>query len=399
MSFGPDRHHITEGDSSDLPSQIPDFGTENLPNGRAPSRGTPERYTLTLNERFELIVEPRTVSQRDEFLTTGPVYSITLDGRVAAPPLRSKRKKWINFDHHKGVNRLRTPCTSAQVLQGLKRGDLERIFGEGLPPQKISVLVNDCDLDVVLAIWLLRNAELLENKGIRKRIEALVALEDRLDRRGGAHPIDARTYLMRETAWINEPYANARMQGRIAFMNAQQMGELIEEMLHRLDQFAVNSAEKIKVDNEYRILQKGRSGWCLVEEIGFYARGQMVRDGIRGFVACAKNGGSMYSYTLWQIDARFTFPVGDFYEILNALEGHIAESNDCWGGSERGGGSPRVSKSVLHPDQIFVVLESYLDFLAHYSKLNRKRASYRNHAATELFIREKLGQLRKTIVH
>lgn len=396
MGLGPDHSHISEGDSSDSPLiENADFSAESLPHRRLPT----ERHSLILNQKFELIVEPRRVSGQQEFQHSGPEYSITLDGRVSAPPLRSKKKKWINFDHHKGVSRLRTPSTSAQVLHAVLHGGLDKVFGKDPLSQRISVMVNDCDLDVVLAVWLLRNSELLKNRGIRKRIESMVALEDRIDRRGGAHPIDANTPLMKETAWINEPYAKARMAGRIAFMDAQEMSSLIEEMLYRLDRFAVKSGEKITVDNEYRVLNKGKSGWCLVEEKGFYARGQMVRDGIRGFVSASKNGGNMYSYTLWQIDPRFAFPVSDFYEILNTLEGHDSESNDCWGGSERGGGSPRVSKSVLTPDQIFLVLESYLDFLKQYSKESRRRISHRNQAAVELFTREKLGEIREKIAH
>jgi hypothetical protein len=81
----------------------------------------------------------------------------------------------------------------------------------------------------------------------------------------------------------------------------------------------------------------------------------MFADGIRAFVSVRDNGNGRYTYSIGRMSALVPFMVP---AILNALNKREGTTEDCWGGSDTIGGSPRVAGSRLTPAEVAEVVES-----------------------------------------
>jgi len=315
-----------------------------------------------LTPGMSAVVEPRAVSTLEEFLRTRPRHWICLDGRITSAPKMVRSRPFWNADHHYGVDRLETPCTAKQILRELsqKKTILSSFVVAGR--LKASIAVNDCDFDVVLSLWLLKNHKTIARGELSRSMLNLIDFQDRIDRRGGCLPIDPKSKLMQSMSWLNEPYERARADGSLSKLGAFEMSELIQEIMGRIDFFAAGQGKLRCVDGGYSKSGLDGPGWVMVEEQGLYARGVMLRDGIKAFISVKPSSDSAWTYALWRMNRASRFNVSYLYRVFNAAEGLTDFSANCWGGSQEGGGSPRMSGSSLNPKQLTLITNAYLEF-------------------------------------
>jgi hypothetical protein len=221
---------------------------------------------------INFIAEPGVILSWDEFTQTKPPYSIALDGYVSSESEFDPDGPYMNLDHHSGLRRLNTRSTCAQVYLAIVLG-LFRLFQRDDKPHA-NVYVNDCDQDVCLSYWLLKNPDRVLNLRTEDNIARLIIGEDFLDATAGSFPIDLTRNVMQQTFWIFEPYTTARSSGELKNCSSSQMLELIMNVYERIDLYVEGKAQQIEVDARYEIVGGGR-GWTLAREVGAYARVQL----------------------------------------------------------------------------------------------------------------------------
>ena len=184
-----------------------------------------ETHREKLGSGITLFVEPRKVIKWPDFIDHYPPFSIALDGFVIGPPLFSSVGPHANFNHHEGVDRLSTRATCSQVLVALKQGLLDTfsVNSEAM----INIFVNDPDHDTALAVWLMKNHARITSPVHEPYINRLVRMEDLLDVTAGAYPYSIDAVVLKEIAWVFEPYARARSAGKLFKMSGSEMANLI----------------------------------------------------------------------------------------------------------------------------------------------------------------------------
>ena len=305
---------------------------------------------------IELFVEPGVTLGWDEFIQTKPPYSIALDGYVRAESELSTRGPYLNLDHHTGLRRMSTRSTCAQVYLAIMLG-LFRLFQRDDQPHA-NVYVNDCDQDVCLSYWLLRNPDRVVDLQAQDRIARLIIGEDFLDATAGSFPLEMTREAVQQAFWIFEPYTTARSSGELKGLSSTQMGNLITSVCERIDLYVAGKAESIEADTQYELVGGG-SGWVLAHEIGGYARVELYRKGVQVLVAYRDNQDGTYTYSIGKISGFVQFPIKALYGVLNQAEG-LVDPHNQWGGSDMIGGSPRQSGSRLKPKEFEQIVNSYL---------------------------------------
>lgn len=316
-----------------------------------------EYYRETLAEGIELVVAPRVVVTWDEFVNAAPNNSIALDGFVHGSPKFDYNGRHANFNHHEEVDRLGTRSTCAQVYMALKQCLFDTYSSNGKP--KMSVFVNDPDQDVCLSVWLIQKHDRVEGAKSEPLINRLVHAEDVLDATAGAYLFDPNSKLMREVAWIFDPYTQARSAGQIFAMDAAEMAKVISSVSERITRYTLGQGEAISLDLRYEVIGGGEN-WKMIHETGAAARTGLYHDGARAFVSANEVKEGTYSYSLGKMSPFVNFPISELYSVLNAAEGIKSGEADSWGGSDIIGGSPRVSASTLKPKQVEELINRYI---------------------------------------
>lgn len=307
---------------------------------------------------INLIVEPGVVLSWDEFTQTKPPYSIALDGYVNSVSELDFKGPYLNLDHHSGVRRLITRSTCAQVYLAILLG-LFKLFQKDNQPHA-NIYVNDCDQDVCLSYWLLKNPDKILNLRVQDNIARLIIGEDFLDATAGSFPIDLTREVMQQGFWIFEPYTIARTNGELKNYSSSQLVELIMSVYERINLFTEGKAQRIEVDARYQIVGGGE-GWILAKEIGAYARAQLYQEGVQALITFRDNQDGTYTYSIGKISDFIKFPIPELYNVLNQAE-NLIDPNNQWGGSTIIGGSPRRSGSKLKPEKLENIVNDYLSF-------------------------------------
>jgi hypothetical protein len=278
---------------------------------------------------IQLFSEPDVVLSWEEFIQTKPPYSIALDGYVDSKSEFDFNGPYLNLDHHSGVKRLITRSTCSQVYLAIVLG-LFKLFQKNNRPHA-NIYVNDCDQDVCLSYWLLKNSDKVFNLSVQDNIARLIIGEDFLDATAGSFPIDLTRDTMQQSFWIFEPYTIARNNGALKNYSSSQMYELIQSVCDRIDIYTEGKAQKIEVDFRHKIVGGGK-GWVLAEEIGAYARVQLYQEGVQALITFRINQDATYTYSIGKISDFINFPITDFYKVLNQAE-NLIDPNNQWGGS------------------------------------------------------------------
>ncbi len=290
-------------------------------------------------------------------------YAIALDGYVGTGPWFDPAGPRANFNHHEGVDRLATRATCAQVLMAIRQGLFDTF--RDADGSRATLHVNDCDEDVCVSVALLRNAHLVAAAS-NPLVNRLVAMEDALDTTAGAYPFPVDLPVLRELAWVFEPYRRARftsMLGRHRTPDA--LAGIIADVEHRILRHVTGSGGVVeRFDTRYYVDNMGVSttGWKFVREVGPYARTAMFADGVRAFVATRETGGQTGNvYTVGRMSPYVPFPVPEILDALNRAEFGADVPADCWGGSDMVGGSPRVAGSRLTQADVIVAVQSVVE--------------------------------------
>ena len=320
---------------------------------------------------IELIVEKGVTKTWKNFISQSPRFSIALDGYVSGPTNHQIDGRRLNINHHEGVNRLITKSTSSQIYFFIKQGMIKNFFNSD--NQKINVYVNDPDQDVCLSLWLLFNYKRIM-KNDEPLIEKLVEIEDKLDITGGTYPFDTNSKIMKEVAWVFEPYIKSRYTNKLYTMTNGEIKILIKEVLTRIDKYSQGKCKMTDLDTEYKLIQSNKD-IHMIEEIGPYARMKFIKNGINKIILVKKRNEN-YNYVLLKTNPFVLFPLEKIYAELNKIEKKQTGSfhslsknvkrkkNEKWGGSDLIGGSPRLSGSAIKPEKLIKLIsritENYL---------------------------------------
>ncbi|MEK6894251.1 MAG: hypothetical protein AABX10_02195 [Nanoarchaeota archaeon] len=310
-------------------------------------------------DHIQLHVLPRESMTWQQFLDRAPSNSIALDGIVMGGPAWDASTKHVNFDHHDGVVREATMSTCKQVLYAIKGGLFQAFRDENGRPFA-NVYVNDPDQDTALAVWELQNYKQLEGTNGSPSLGRLIELNDRLDVTGGAFPMSLRERLVRQHAWVFQPYSDLRKSGRLSGATAADMRTCLESVGSRVMAFLLGQGEEIDLDTKHEILHEDPR-FKVVNEIGGNdARYVLFSQGMNAFlslVATRQDGNRVY--TVGRRSRYIPFPVSDLYGVYNQAEGLTLANG--WNGSDIIGGSSRLQGSKLSPDQVFELTKDYLD--------------------------------------
>lgn len=302
---------------------------------------------------INLNIEPRVNRTREEFIRDYPPFSIALDGFVIGKPWYDRNGPRANLNHHEEVDRLFTRSTCEQTHIAIKKGLLDKFQKDGQP--YVNLNVNDGDQDVCLSVWLFRNSERIYKIKSEPLITRLVAVQGLLDTTAGIYPIDPKMSIIHELAWIFEPYVNARMAGRVPFMDENETRNIIDTVGNRISEYTLGRGQKIEPDTRYREIAKGNR-WAVIEEIGYYARSALFAKGINIFVAVKDRGDGAFSYSLGKADPYEDYSIEEGCRKLNQAEGIGQEETDRWSGGDMISGSPRIRGSRLKPEDIAKIL-------------------------------------------
>ena len=189
---------------------------------------------------MKIIIKPGKSVSWSEFVKDAPKGSIALDGYVSDAPKFKAKGPYMNFNHHEKVDRLATRCTAAQVLMAIRQGFFDSFDSNS------NIYINDCDEDVCLSVFLLRNGHLSENI-INPILNKLVFMEDMLDTTAGYYPFPTNLPSLEEIYWVFEPYHLFRAEGGINRGKVKEFLEIIESLEKRIKLLIAGRGEKIKL--------------------------------------------------------------------------------------------------------------------------------------------------------
>ncbi len=251
-----------------------------------------------------------------------------------------------NIDHHLGVDRLETPCASAQIYSIISERRIDELFNED-----ITVFFNHVDPDSVLCYWLLANYRpgRFSEEG-RARLDQLVQIEDMVDRHGGFYPLDIEEADMRKIAYVFEPI----------LLDITDEHQAIDEVCERLTQYVETRFQDMELpqpDTRFDVLYEGES-WIMIQEYGSYARMEaaMLYEDKRILVAVRPNDMEEYDYTIVTNDPELEITGLGLY--LNDIDQCF---RDTWGGGTTIIGSPRMAHSSIDPNLMVWIMNTYLE--------------------------------------
>jgi hypothetical protein len=297
----------------------------------------------------------------EKFRTTTPPFSIAIDGFVCEGPRLDANGPYANFNHHEGVSRLETRSTAAQVLMEVRMG-LGRCFRKD-GELEMSVYANDCDEDVSLAYFVLSHITQCESPSNRI-LNRLVQVSDFMDTTSGLYPLSTDEMILREMAWVFEPYRAFRISGELEKRNGDAFAMVVETVCARVNDHLSGRGKSINLDARYKKIGGGPS-WSMIEEIGPFGRQGAFYNGVRAFVSARQRTDGTFAYTIGRASEFIPFPVQDLLEVFNLEEStrrheHTLVEADTWGGATTIGGSPRTSGSNISPSELEKIINDFL---------------------------------------
>jgi hypothetical protein len=286
-------------------------------------------------------------------------FGIALDGYVKGPPCFDRNGRGgtprETFNHHEGVDPIATRSTCAQVLMALRQ-DLFDTFRDGDGPRAY-IYVNDCDEDVATA-WTLLKHHYMADLTMNPILNRLVAMEDMLDCTAGAYPYPKDLPMLRELAWVFEPYRQFRLSGELDKKDARSYKAVIEGVELRIMKHITGVGEEISLNTDFKV-ERQVGNWVFVHEIGAQARTGMFANKIRQFVSVRGGSNGKWTYAIGKMGRYQPVDMELLAVHLNVAEGISPTSKDTWGGRNTIIGSPRVAASHLNPDQLAEALVSF----------------------------------------
>jgi membrane protease YdiL (CAAX protease family) len=277
--------------------------------------------------------------------------TIFLDGAAEGDPFIDAQREVYNLDHHQGCIRSLATCEQA-ILLIRKLHDLRT--------RDWLVLVNDADIDTILAVWVLLNHLRMNDSAVRAKVLPLLRLEGVTD----AHGPDAQylsalpSSLLNSTSTmlkeLRQQEIVSKHYGRWSEIDLQ---EYIADRLRAIDKL-IYSAQDFEGLHEVDELARAEIANQSVviacrSEAGVNGTEQQLRKiyGERLGILIIQNASS--AYEMRQLDQTVSTPLERAYERLNLLDPAVrGGSQSRWHGSAAMGASPRDTGTGLTPDQI-----------------------------------------------
>ena len=294
-----------------------------------------------------LHMQPKTPPvQWNDFRTSYPPFSIAIDGFVYGGPEFDPSGPHLNINHHEEVKRLQTRASCAQALILVRQGLFEAFRDDHGP--YANIYGNDCDEDVCTTWTILKHNHLVLPV-MNPMFNRLVEIEEKLDTTAGAYPYPSNLPVLRELAWIYNPYRMFRLSGGLMRRDEKEFLDVVVNVEHRILKHIVGQGEGIDLDVRYDVIGGGK-GWVMVKELGAHARTGMYADGIRAFISIRERGNGFFDYTLGRMSEFIShFNIPALGRKLNSLE---CCTDDAWGGGDTIHGSPRIRGSALNPREL-----------------------------------------------
>ncbi len=308
----------------------------------------------SLSEHVECVIEPGVTRYWDEFRVHAEPHTIAIDGYVEGPIQRDLQRKVINLNHHERVDRSSTLATCQQALFEIRRGLFGALQQDG--EFKAKICMNDCDEDVCTTVFILRHPEFsakIDNPALNR----LVEMEGIMDVTGGFYPWPQSYPSLAEFFWVYQPYHEFRNSGGLSRQNPDEYQAVIDAVGERIEQHITGQGGSIELDTRYtKLAQQGI--WTMVEETGQHAKVGMLSDGIQAFTSVSELPNGRYKYSVGRLSPYIPFDLNSLYAYLNDLEGLTGE--DCWGGGDTIGGSPRNAGSSIAPSQMAEIVQRFI---------------------------------------
>jgi hypothetical protein len=312
-----------------------------------------------------------------------PRQTIFLDGAFVDAPFLDNQQRQYSLDHHAGCLRSFTLATCEQAVVMLLQG-LPLDEGEW------QILINEPDLDAVLAAWVLFNhAELLaDEQKLLHAVMPLVRVEGVID----AHGLDMsvltglpaeRYQAERERIDVlRAPEAEHRSRGD---WDQVDYCAYTADLLRRIDKMLVPAEYwlgRVQVVEtlELPIDERKLVVLCHAQSGIYEAEAQLKeRFGKQLGVIVLDQGGRRF--TLRQVDPFLPKTLNSAFALLNEHDPRVKQvaadqEDDGWGGSDEIGGSPRRSGSGLDGRQVLeLTRQAYANRRSWWRRLFRRKSS------------------------
>jgi hypothetical protein len=297
------------------------------------------------------------VTRRD--LESYPRQSVFIDGAFVGAPFLDNERRQYSLDHHTG-------CVRSFTLASCEQAAAMVFHDIPLHEGKWLLIINDIDLDSILAVWILMNEPELardENK-LLGEIMPFVRLEGVIDGHGlEADVLSGLPEALRaaERAKIKEILPATRLppllsaakllEGAIRALAGLDRLLLPEDCLAELGRYT--ELGRVSLAHS-KLAVACRSALGVYEAEAFYK----ARFGSALGILLLDRGSSQYSIRLASgfLDSN----IEKLYKELNKIDPAVSPAHDSenrWGGSSDIGGSPRLSGTQLGPDRILAVIE------------------------------------------
>jgi membrane protease YdiL (CAAX protease family) len=281
-----------------------------------------------------------------------PPGTIFLDGVAEGDPFVDIEKELYNIDHPPGCIRSLATCEQAILL-------IRKVLD--LRKREWVVLVNDADVDTVLALWVLLNhLRLNSDAEVRAKAMPLLRLEGVIDAHGtdvqdlAALPPD----LLRSTsATLKQLHRQEIVFERNGRWSEIDLLEYIADRLHSVDE-VIYSPEDFEGLHEIEELARaelasGSVALACRSEAGIDEVERQLRTiygeclGILIFQKTAS------TYRIRQVDRRLPTALEQTYKRLNLLDPEVrGDSENRWHDSAEMGVSPRKTGTGLTPTEL-----------------------------------------------
>ena len=276
--------------------------------------------------------------------------TIFLDGAAEGDPFIDAQREVYNLDHHQGCIRSLATCEQA-ILLIRKLHDLRT--------RDWLILVNDADIDTILAVWVLLNHLRINDSAVRAKVLPLLRLEGVTD----AHGPDAQYLSALPTSLLNSTSTMLKDLRQQEIVSKQygrwseiDLLEYIADRLRAIDKliYLPQDFEGLHEIDELARAEIANQSVVVVchSEAGVNETERQLRKiyGDRLGILVIQNASS--AYEMHQLDRTLSTPLDRAYERLNLLDPAVrGGSQNRWHGSAVGT-SPRDTGTRLTPDEI-----------------------------------------------
>ncbi len=285
--------------------------------------------------------------------------TIWLDGAFDGAPFHDHARRLYSMDHHAGCLRPITLSTCEQAATML-------VLGMPLKEGDWTLVLNEPDLDAVLAAWVfLNHLDLLAREAMLLR-EAmpLVRLEGVIDVHGlgrevlAGLPDDVQARHLAGIEALMQPVRDARAAGEWASIDAT---EFTLRMLEAIDRQVMPEAERARLldlQEAGRVALRGQKVALWVRShLGVYEVEQHLAERYGRALGLLVLDAGEGRFTLRRTDAFLDAGLSRLYRVLNRRDPRARGEGNAWGGAEDIGGSPRGTGSGLSGEEVMDVVQ------------------------------------------